>query len=71
MPALHAAIPEIVPIERRNMNIWEDDSARSAVEATAESLFFSPVCCHVHAAWRGHPKSGANDPERKLHSLIS
>jgi nicotinamidase-related amidase len=34
MPALHAAIPDVVPIERRNMNIWEDDRARSAVEAT-------------------------------------
>jgi nicotinamidase-related amidase len=34
MPALHAAIPEVMPIERRNMNIWEDDRARSAVEAT-------------------------------------
>jgi nicotinamidase-related amidase len=34
MPALHAAIPEVVPIERRSMNIWEDDRARSAVEAT-------------------------------------
>jgi nicotinamidase-related amidase len=33
MPALHAAIPDVVPIERRNMNIWEDDRARSAVEA--------------------------------------
>jgi hypothetical protein len=34
MPALHAAIPDVVPIERRNMNIWEDDRARSAVKAT-------------------------------------
>jgi nicotinamidase-related amidase len=34
MPALHAAIPDVVPVERRNMNIWEDDRARSAVEAT-------------------------------------
>ena len=34
MPALHAVIPEVVPIERRSMNIWEDDRARSAVEAT-------------------------------------
>ena len=22
MPALHAALPDVVPIERRNMNIW-------------------------------------------------
>jgi nicotinamidase-related amidase len=34
MPALQAAIPEVVPIERRNMNIWEDDHVRAAIEAT-------------------------------------
>jgi nicotinamidase-related amidase len=34
MPALHAAIPDVVAIERRNMNIWEDDHVRAAVEAT-------------------------------------
>jgi nicotinamidase-related amidase len=34
MPGLHAAIPDLVPIERRNMNIWEDDKVRAAVEAT-------------------------------------
>jgi nicotinamidase-related amidase len=34
MPALHAVIPDVVPIERRNMNVWEDDKARAAIEAT-------------------------------------
>lgn len=34
MPALQAAIPEVAPIERRNMNIWEDDHVRAAIEAT-------------------------------------
>jgi nicotinamidase-related amidase len=34
MPALHAVIPDVVPIDRRNMNIWEDDAVRNAVKAT-------------------------------------
>lgn len=31
MPAVQAALPGVKSIERRNMNVWEDDSARSAV----------------------------------------
>jgi len=31
MPAVQAALPGVKSIERRNMNAWEDDSARSAV----------------------------------------
>lgn len=34
MPAISAALPGIVPIERRNMNVWEDDNARTAILAT-------------------------------------
>ncbi|UYB53325.1 isochorismatase family protein [Xanthomonas sp. AM6] len=34
MPPLRAALPDIAPIERRNMNLWEDDAARAAVVAT-------------------------------------
>lgn len=34
MPAVSAALPGIVPIERRNMNVWEDDQAREAILAT-------------------------------------
>jgi len=33
-PALQMAIPEIKPIERRNMKAWEDDAVRAAVLAT-------------------------------------
>jgi nicotinamidase-related amidase len=33
-PSLQAAIPEVKPIERRNMNAWEDDAVRTAVLAT-------------------------------------
>jgi nicotinamidase-related amidase len=33
MPALHAAIPDVVPIDRRNMNIWEDDAVRNAIRS--------------------------------------
>jgi len=34
MPALQAALPGVVPIERRSMNIWEDDAAREAIQNT-------------------------------------
>src|SRR5690348_623341 len=31
MPALRKVLPDVAPIERRNMNLWEDEAARSAV----------------------------------------
>jgi nicotinamidase-related amidase len=34
LPALQKALPSIKPIERRNMNMWEDDAARGAVLGT-------------------------------------
>jgi nicotinamidase-related amidase len=34
MPAIHAALPGVPVVERRNMNVWEDDAARTAVEQT-------------------------------------
>jgi nicotinamidase-related amidase len=34
MPAVQAAVPDVVPIERRNMNVWEDEHVRAAIEAT-------------------------------------
>jgi nicotinamidase-related amidase len=34
MPALQRAIPGVVPIDRRNMNAWEDEAVRSAIVAT-------------------------------------
>ena len=34
LPVLQAALPGVDPIERRNMNVWEDEAARSAVLAT-------------------------------------
>jgi nicotinamidase-related amidase len=33
-PQVQAALPDVKAIERRNMNAWEDDTARGAVEAT-------------------------------------
>ena len=33
-PALQAALPGVVPIDRRNMNLWEDEGARAAVAET-------------------------------------
>lgn len=34
MPPLRAALPDVTPIERRNMNVWEDDAAHAAIVAT-------------------------------------
>lgn len=34
MPPLRAVLPNVTPIERRNMNLWEDDAARAAVVST-------------------------------------
>lgn len=31
MPALQRAIPDVVAIDRRNMNAWEDDAVRAAI----------------------------------------
>jgi nicotinamidase-related amidase len=42
MPAVQAAIPEVVAIDRRNMNVWEDDAVRAAIVATGRrKLIFS------------------------------
>jgi len=35
MPTIKAAIPDVTVIERRNMNLWEDEAARAAVVATS------------------------------------
>lgn len=37
MPAVKSALPGIEPIDRRSMNVWEDDKAREAVLATGRS----------------------------------
>jgi nicotinamidase-related amidase len=34
MPAIRAHLPDVIAIERRSMNVWEDDAARNAVVAT-------------------------------------
>ena len=34
LPALQDALPSVQAIERKNMNVWEDDTARNAVVAT-------------------------------------
>lgn len=34
MPAIQRALPEVKPIERRNMNAWEDEAVRAAIVAT-------------------------------------
>jgi nicotinamidase-related amidase len=34
MPAVQAALPGVTAIDRRSMNVWEDEAARNAVVAT-------------------------------------
>ena len=34
MPALQSAMPDVVAIERRSMNVWEDEAARTAIKNT-------------------------------------
>jgi nicotinamidase-related amidase len=42
LPDLHALIPDQPILERRNMNIWEDDAVKAAVLATGrKKLIFS------------------------------
>lgn len=42
MPAVQAAMPDVVAIDRRSMNMWEDDTARGAIVATGRrKLLFS------------------------------
>lgn len=42
LPDLHALAPEHPVLERRNMNAWEDDAVRAAIEATGrKKLVFS------------------------------
>ena len=36
MPAFREALPNVTPIERRNMNLWEDDAVRAAITATGK-----------------------------------
>jgi nicotinamidase-related amidase len=36
LPQLQAAIPSVKPIERRNMNVWEDEAGRGAILATGK-----------------------------------
>lgn len=37
MPPLRAILPDVTPIERRNMNLWEDETVKAAVVATGRS----------------------------------
>jgi nicotinamidase-related amidase len=34
MPPLRVVLPNVVPIERRNMNLWEDAAGKAAIEQT-------------------------------------
>jgi nicotinamidase-related amidase len=37
MPATQKIIPDVQAIDRKSMNVWEDESARAAVEATGRN----------------------------------
>jgi nicotinamidase-related amidase len=37
MPAVQSALPGVEPIDRRSMNVWEDDKARETILATGRS----------------------------------
>jgi len=50
MAAVRAALPNVTAIERRNMNLWEDETARAAVEATGRLVHFN-VTAHPTAGW--------------------
>ena len=42
MPELRALVPDFAVLDRKNMNVWEDDAVRGAIEATGrKNLLFS------------------------------
>jgi nicotinamidase-related amidase len=53
MPAIQAALPGVKSIERRNMNVWEDDAARTAVLNTQRRRLL--VCGLLTEAWVTFP----------------
>lgn len=38
MPPLRSALKDVAPIERRNMNLWEDEAARAAVTGAGKKV---------------------------------
>jgi nicotinamidase-related amidase len=38
MPAIQKVIPDVQAIDRKSMNVWEDEAAHAAVEATGRKL---------------------------------
>ncbi len=63
MPAIHAVIPDQEIIDRRNMNVWEDDAARAAIEKTGrrhlivsglltEACVSFPVLCALQEGYK-------------------
>ena len=83
MPAIHAAIPEVVAIDRRDMNMWEDDAARNAIVATGRrKLIFSGLlteacvklpamnsrCIHPPSARAADPQSTNSNSDCTTHN---
>ncbi|WP_245315313.1 isochorismatase family protein [Bradyrhizobium neotropicale] len=44
MPAVSSVLPGIEPIDRRSMNVWEDDKARGASLRPAGDAWLCPDC---------------------------
>jgi nicotinamidase-related amidase len=57
MPAIQTALPGVIPIERRNMNVWEDDHVRGAIEATGRHGLWAAARATRSAIWHGVPES--------------
>ena len=45
MPPLRAVLTDVVPIERRNMNLWEDEAAKAAVVAAGRRTLVVADAC--------------------------
>ena len=64
LPSLQAVMPSVQPIERRNMNAWEDDKVRAAI-ACATNLEAADCRRSAHRSLR-HRTSRPVRPQRSL-----
>src|ERR1700730_4833971 len=72
MPAIAKILPSVQPIERRNMNVWEDDAVRAAVAATGRRRLFvagllTEACVSFTHPQRRRSATGNADAERSVH----
>jgi hypothetical protein len=67
-PQVQAALPDVKAIERRNMNAWEDDTARGAVEATGRKRLL--VAGHFGQVALGSTAAKAHRGECQASTII-